>query len=216
MNTNPRIKLANLTSDGHNTLQAAYLQGVPINTLSELYNCSRRTIIDYMHKRGIKRQLRIVDNLDPSTQNTIKQLYAAGLGFCAISRQTGISDDSVKRYLKKQGLYKPHALMNGSKHHSWKGGRVKNAEGYVKVLIASTDPLYCMAHTNGYVAEHRYVMAKHLGRPLTADESVHHINGNKEDNRIDNLQLRSGKHGKGVCMRCLDCGSANIEAVEVR
>ena len=64
-----------------------------------------------------------------------------------------------------------------------------------------------------YVLEHRLVMARLLGRPLTDEETVHHKDNNKENNAPDNLQLRQGNHGKGACLRCGDCGSYNLEAV---
>jgi hypothetical protein len=48
-----------------------------------------------------------------------------------------------------------------------------------------------------YAAEHRLVMARSIGRPLTADESVHHVNGDRQDNRLENLELWSSAHPSG-------------------
>jgi hypothetical protein len=53
-------------------------------------------------------------------------------------------------------------------------------------------------------------MARRLGRPLSRGETVHHIDGDHKNNSPGNLQLRHGKHGKGISMFCLDCGSHNI------
>ena len=89
----------------------------------------------------------------------------------------------------------------------WKGGRFETTDGYVSVWVGVGYP---GALSNGYMPEHRKVMADHLGRPLRKDESVHHINGNRQDNRLENLQLRTRFHGKGAAMVCADCGSSNV------
>lgn len=64
-------------------------------------------------------------------------------------------------------------------------------DGYYEVCLPRTHWLYRdMAHkTRNTILVHRLVMAEYLGRPLDAKEIVHHINGVKTDNRIENLTL---------------------------
>lgn len=66
-------------------------------------------------------------------------------------------------------------------------GYERMQNGYI-VVMQRTHP---MANPNrkGYILLHRFVMAEHLGRVLLPSESVHHMNGDKLDNRIENLEL---------------------------
>jgi hypothetical protein len=71
-------------------------------------------------------------------------------------------------------------------NNNWKGGRYED-NGYVLICMGE----HPFAVSNGYVLEHRLVMEKHIGRTLLPTEVVHHINGIRNDNRIENLMLYS-------------------------
>ena len=79
-----------------------------------------------------------------------------------------------------------------TKGHNKKSNKKKTMD-YV-ILYKPNHP---NSNVHGFIYEHRWIMSEHLGRPLNKGEVVHHINGDKKDNRIENLQL-FGTHRKHI------------------
>lgn len=157
------------------------------------------------------------------TSVQLQQLVAAyndGKSTTALAAPLGVNASTVSRWLKDAGVVvRTPGFGRGEDHPCWVGGEHTDPQGYVLVWVPKEDPLFCMARKGheggGYVPKHRLVMAKKLGRPLTEEETVHHKDGDHGNNRGKNLQLRRGRHGKGVALRCADCGSHNIKPISL-
>lgn len=90
------------------------------------------------------------------------------------------------RYEKMKG-------KKGAESIGWGGGRTKSSTGYILVQT----PGHPAAQANGYVPEHRLVMEKIIGRLLRPEETVHHVNGRRDDNRQENLELWTSRQPRG-------------------
>jgi len=79
----------------------------------------------------------------------------------------------------------------------WKGGESRHTKGYITIHR----PTHPKAKKHPYVMEHRLIMEKKLGRYLKDGENVHHVNGIRNDNRIENLELWTRPHPCGIRVR---------------
>ena len=84
----------------------------------------------------------------------------------------------------------------------WKPFPVHPQATAVGTVITNRDGYVIVKAERGWIGEHRAAMEEHIGRPLVLGENVHHKNGVRDDNRIENLELWSTSQPAG--QRALD------------
>ncbi len=172
-------------------LSKEYSELGSLEKVAEKYGVSKKLILNYMKRYGIERAKR----RDPELLvQAITALAECGIASKDIAITLNITVEYVNLLARTNGI----EITN--RFHK---GHVITHNGY-RLIIVQDHPY---ADGKGYVREHRYVMERHLGRYLNPEELVHHINGNKLDNRIENLVLdalanhtsmhHSGKEGRG-------------------
>lgn len=82
----------------------------------------------------------------------------------------------------------------GASNSNWRGGRTRHRRGYMMVL----SPGHPRADKARYVFEHILVMEESLGRYLQSGENVHHLNGIRDENRPENLELWTRPQPTGI------------------
>lgn len=199
----------------------AYKNGGRSGEISKQYGINKKMVTTIAREHGVEvrgqyddtgRRKMETDHL----RDAVLAFRGSGLSQMEISKRVGCSQPVVGRILRENGVATKRPQELGPANGSWKGGRIKHPSGYMMVWVHPNSPFASMRIRTGYVMEHRYVMAQALGRVLLREESVHHINGDKTDNRLENLQLRHGKHGTGVVMVCCDCGSHNVKPTLIK
>jgi hypothetical protein len=172
--------------------------------IAKLYGCNSTTILNKMREYGIASLEYLGDDLAGKkfgrlsvlSMGTPKSGNRRWKCICECGNVIETSTGNLTRnHTKNCGCLRSELLKSkrGADSPGWKGGRHTDANGYVLVRAKG----HPNAQPNGYVLEHVLAMSNVLGRKIEPSETVHHKNGIRSDNRIENLELWASNHPAG-------------------
>jgi len=174
--------------------------------IAEKYDVSPTMILNYLRKYGIR--VRTVKEVGFQRQfkvskKVLHELYIEQeKPLVEIAKMFEATHHTVKNLLKEYEipirtakevtvLKIQQGKVSGSNHPSWKGGKWKDHQGYVHIKM----PDYPRARKDGYIREHFVVWEAYNGE-IPEGYHIHHLNGIKDDNRIENLCAMPSKNHK--------------------
>lgn len=185
---------------------ALYQSGKTSYQVAEAMHISQPTVIYRLRSAGVPRRTRWEHFASVPLAEALRR-YANGESAPKIAAEIGVTPAAIYVGLRRYGMTarpktKP-PCASGPASPSWKSGR-HVSYGYTYLWLAP----------NLRVQEHRFVMEQHLGRMLKPGEIVHHLNGIRSDNRIDNLCVTTRKHHEhDTYVKCLQARVRKLEAL---
>jgi hypothetical protein len=183
--------------DNRQWLEQKYFQEyLSYDEIGKLVGANKHQVYRAFKKLGIKGRVHTARYAQLNDKEWLRQKYVdeklslkeiatiIGCSFGAVGsslvwagiKTRGIKDALAQKYTNGRW---------GKEASNWRGGKKNTGSGHIQIY----SPKHPLCDRKGYVMEHRLVMEKHLSRYLTEKEIVHHINGNKADNRLENLRL---------------------------
>jgi predicted transcriptional regulator len=160
-------------------------EGLTVREIAKRLGCSHGVIYRVCKQNNLrKRYVRFM------TSHDIKkaiELYESGKGAREIGEMLGYSDNAIINHLRRNGIkirdkVESQVLWRKAKNPNYQPGRLKTKEGYIEVK----QPDHPRANKKGYVREHVLVWEAAYGK-LQDGYVIHHLNGMKDDNRLENL-----------------------------
>lgn len=174
---------------------ARYRSGEPAKWIARDYGLAPQTVEKRLRKHGVEwrgRQRTVVAGQAqsartrrPIDEQRLRKLAAGGSNCAEIGRELNCSEETARRWLIRLGIPRLPAKARMEHNAFWAGGRTQDKSGYWLVKA----PDHPQATQAGYVREHRLLMEQKLGRYLTREEVIDHIDGDTSNNDPANLRL---------------------------